>query len=85
MKNQILEDNAPRIRADIILEIANGAISSKTDEILEDRGVTVIPDVLVNAGDVAVSYFEWIQNRAGYYWEEDEINQKLKSLMQKLV
>jgi len=83
MENQITEENAHKIRARTILEIANGPISSNADEILEEQDVTIIPDVLANTGGVTVSYFEWVQNRAGYYWEEDEINEKLKNLIQK--
>lgn len=83
MENQITQKNAGKIKAPLILEIANGPVDSKADEILKEKKTVVLPDVLANAGGVSVSYFEWVQNRAGYYWEEDEVNDKLKKLMQK--
>ena len=78
LENQVHEDNAGNIKAKYILEIANGPVTSKADGILVGKGITVLPDVLVNAGGVTVSYFEWVQNRAGMYWEEEEINERLK-------
>ena len=83
MENQITSKNAANISAKTILEVANGPIDSEADTILEEQGITVIPDVLANAGWVTVSYFEWVQNRAGYYWEEDEVNEKLEKIMNK--
>ena len=83
MENQITSKNAANISAKTILEIANGPIDSEADTILEEEGIIVIPDVLANAGGVTVSYFEWVQNRAGYYWEEDEVNEKLEKIMNK--
>lgn len=83
MENQITEKNANKIQAKLILEIANGPIDSVADDMLEAKECIVIPDVLANAGGVSVSYFEWVQNRAGYYWEEKEVNEKLQNLMQK--
>jgi len=83
LENQITHQNADRIKAKYILEIANGPITSQADAILSTRGIAVIPDVLANAGGVTVSYFEWVQNKAGYYWEEDEINAKLHTIMTK--
>jgi len=83
MENQITQNNAKKIKAKLILEIANGPINSEADDILEATNAIVIPDVLANAGGVTVSYFEWVQNRAGYYWEENEVNEKLKYLMQR--
>lgn len=76
--NQVNKDNAGTIRARQILEIANGPVTSAADVILEEKGITVLPDVLVNGGGVTVSYFEWVQNRAGLYWEEQEVNDRLK-------
>ena len=78
LENQINKDNAGTIRARQILEIANGPVTSAADVILGEKGITVLPDVLVNAGGVTVSYFEWVQNRAGFYWEEQEVNDRLK-------
>jgi glutamate dehydrogenase (NADP+) len=78
LENQINKDNAGTIRAQQILEIANGPIASAADVILAEKGITVLPDVLVNAGGVVVSYFEWVQNRAGFYWEEQEVNDRLR-------
>jgi len=83
MENQITHHNADRIKAKYILEIANGPITSQADAILSSRGIAVIPDVLANAGGVTVSYFEWVQNRAGFYWDEQEVNNKLKVIMEK--
>ena len=81
LENQITKQNAHRIRARQLLEIANGPVDSHADAILSERGIPVLPDVLVNAGGVTVSYFEWVQNRAGFYWDEDEINGRLKTIM----
>lgn len=78
LENQILKDNAGVIRAKMVLEVANGPVTSGGDAILEDKGIPVLPDVLVNAGGVTVSHFEWVQNRAGLYWEEDEVNERLQ-------
>lgn len=81
LENQITENNAHRIKAKLILEIANGPVSSQADAILTQKNIPVIPDVLANAGGVSVSYFEWVQNHAGLYWSEEEINEKLKLIM----
>jgi len=81
LDNQVTIANAHRIKAKHILELANGPVSSEADSILFSNGVTVIPDVLANAGGVTVSYFEWVQNRQQYYWEEDEVFAKLKKIM----
>jgi glutamate dehydrogenase (NADP+) len=74
-------ENAARIRAPIIVEVANGPISGEVDEALFERGIQVVPDVLANAGGVTVSYFEWVQNRAGYYWTLDEVRRRLEEIM----
>ncbi|MCL6434493.1 MAG: Glu/Leu/Phe/Val dehydrogenase [Leptolyngbyaceae cyanobacterium HOT.MB2.61] len=81
LENQITEANAANIRAKMIFEVANGPTTSVADKILEDKGIYVFPDILVNAGGVTVSYFEWVQNRSGLYWSLEEINQRLKQRM----
>ena len=81
LENQITAENANLIQARQIVEIANGPVNSQADAILATRGIPVLPDVLVNSGGVTVSYFEWVQNRAGYYWKLDEVNTKLKIIM----
>jgi glutamate dehydrogenase (NADP+) len=82
LENQINKENAEQIKARHILEIANGPVTPEADNILAEKGVTVLPDILCNAGGVAVSYFEWVQNRTGYYWIEAQIDARLANLMQ---
>lgn len=81
LENQITTANAPDVRAKYIFEVANGPITSAADDILSDKGIHVFPDILVNAGGVTVSYFEWVQNRNGWYWTLEEINQRLRGKM----
>ncbi len=81
MENQITLEIAPRIRARVIVEAANGPTTSDADAILEKQGVTVVPDILVNAGGVVVSYFEWIQNIQSLTWDEEEVNRTLEKIM----
>jgi glutamate dehydrogenase (NAD(P)+) len=81
LENVITRRNAPNIRAKVIAEGANGPITAPADAILEDKGVFVIPDILANAGGVTVSYFEWVQNREGYYWSEDVVVNRLREVM----
>ena len=81
LENQITEKNAARIKTKIIVEGANGPTTTAADDILHDKGVLVIPDVVANAGGVTVSYFEWVQDFSSFFWTEDEINQRLERVM----
>jgi glutamate dehydrogenase (NAD(P)+) len=81
LENVITRKNAPKIRAKLICEGANGPTSAAADSILEERGIFVIPDILANAGGVTVSYFEWVQDRGGYFWTEDVVNDRLREIM----
>lgn len=81
IENVITEKNADRIKARYILELANGPVDPQADGILHEKGVFVLPDVLANAGGVTVSYFEWVQNRMGYYWNRKEVLEKLDDVM----
>jgi glutamate dehydrogenase (NADP+) len=77
MENQITADNAARIKAGVIVEVANGPTTTEADRILHENNKLVLPDILANAGGVTVSYFEWVQNRTGQYWELDDVNNRL--------
>ncbi len=77
----ITSSNAPNIRAKLIVEGANGPTSSKADKIINEKGITVVPDILANAGGVTVSYFEWVQNRLGYKWTADRVNRRSDRIM----
>ncbi len=83
LENQITKENAGRINAKFIIEGANGPTSPEADAILDKKGVIVVPDVLANAGGVTVSYFEWVQNLQNYYWDKEEVNERLDRLMTK--
>lgn len=83
MEDQITKDNAGKIQATAIMELANGPVTSDADAILEKSGIIVIPDILANAGGVTVSYFEWVQNRQGFYWTEEEVQHKLRPIMER--
>jgi len=81
LENQITEHNAPRIKARIVAEAANGPTTPEADQILYDRGIFVIPDILCNAGGVTVSYFEWVQDMQSFFWTESRINESLHEIM----
>lgn len=81
LENVITRRNAPNIQAKIVAEGANGPTTAPADEILEENGVFVIPDILANAGGVTVSYFEWVQNREGYFWSEELVKKRLREVM----
>jgi len=81
LENQITEKNAGKIKTKIVVEGANGPTTTAADDILRDRGILVIPDVVANAGGVTVSYFEWVQDFSSFFWTEDEINQRLERVM----
>ncbi|ABR30470.1 glutamate dehydrogenase [Thermosipho melanesiensis] len=81
VENVITQENADKVKARYILELANGPITPEADDILFEKGTFILPDVLANAGGVTVSYFEWVQNRMGYYWSEREVQQKLDEII----
>lgn len=81
LENQITDDNAHRIKAILIVEGANGPITFDADAILHKKGINIVPDILANGGGVTVSYFEWVQNRTGYYYHEDEVNKRADKWM----
>ena len=80
-ENQITSNNASRLRCKILAEGANGPTTARADDVLERKGIFVIPDILANAGGVTCSYFEWVQDRMGYFWKEDLVNERLKDIM----
>lgn len=82
LENMIDEKNASSVKAKLILELANGPVTAEADDILAKNGIVVLPDILANAGGVTVSYFEWVQNRQGYYWTVNEIHERLQSIME---
>ena len=82
LENVLNERNADAIRARIVVEAANGPTTPEADAILEDRGIRVVPDILANAGGVTVSYFEWVQDLQAYFWTEDEVNARLRRIME---
>jgi glutamate dehydrogenase (NAD(P)+) len=81
LEQVITSDNADKVKASIICEGANGPVTPRGDEILEDRGVLILPDILANAGGVVVSYFEWVQGLQEYFWKEPEVNSKLRDIV----
>jgi glutamate dehydrogenase (NAD(P)+) len=83
VENTITRRNAPRIKAKVVCEGANGPTTPGADRILEEHGAFVIPDILANAGGVTVSYFEWVQDRAAYFWDEKTVNDRLNNIIQR--
>jgi glutamate dehydrogenase (NADP+) len=83
LEDMITADNAGAINARVVLELANGPVNSAADAILADRGIVVLPDILANAGGVTVSYFEWVQNRQGFYWDLEEIHSRLLKIVER--
>jgi glutamate dehydrogenase (NAD(P)+) len=81
LENVITSKNASKIRAKVICEGANGPTTAGADAMLEEKGIFVIPDILANAGGVTVSYFEWVQDRGGYFWSEATVNERLEDIM----
>ncbi len=81
LENQITGDNVERIKAPVIVEIANGPTTNDADSVLAKKGTLVVPDILANAGGVTVSYFEWVQNRQGFYWSLDDVHRRLEVIM----
>lgn len=81
IENQITEDNADAIKASIVVEAANGPTTNAATKILTERGILLVPDVLASSGGVTVSYFEWVQNNQGYYWTEEEVEEKLEKVL----
>jgi len=83
LESMIHEKNADSVKAKLVLELANGPVTPEADEILAKNGVVILPDILANAGGVTVSYFEWVQNKQGYYWSVEEIHERLQVIMER--
>jgi glutamate dehydrogenase (NAD(P)+) len=83
IEGQLTAKNADRVKAAVIVEAANGPTTPEADAIFKDRGILVVPDILANAGGVTVSYFEWVQDIQAYYWTEDEVNDRLRKIMER--
>ena len=81
LEKQLTVRNAASVQAKLIVEGANGPTTPEADEIFNRRGIVVIPDIVANAGGVTVSYFEWAQDRAGYFWKESEVNERLADVL----
>jgi glutamate dehydrogenase len=76
-------ENVDDVKAKLVVEAANGPTTPGADRVFDKRGIICLPDILANAGGVTVSYFEWVQNRMGYYWTEEEVDQRLEKVMKK--
>ncbi len=83
LENVITSKNAAKIQAKIVCEGANGPTTAGADSILDEKEIFVIPDILANAGGVTVSYFEWVQDRGGYFWSEETVNERLTDIMRR--
>jgi glutamate dehydrogenase/leucine dehydrogenase len=83
LENVITKDNADKIKAKVISELANGPVTPDADKILFDKGIICLPDILANAGGVTVSYFEWVQGRMGYWWSVERVHEELDKIMTK--
>ncbi len=81
LENVFTAENAPKVKAKLVVEGANGPTTPEADRIFKERGITVIPDIMGNAGGVTVSYFEWAQDRMGYFWKEKEVNERLEDVL----
>ena len=81
ISGQLTSDNADKVKAKLIVEGANGPTTPEADNIFSDKGIMCVPDVLANAGGVVVSYFEWVQDLQNFFWEENEVNNKLTRIM----
>ena len=81
MENQIHSENADDINSEIIVEGANGPVTKQADKILNEKGISVVPDILANSGGVVVSYFEWVQSIQAFFWGINEVNENLKKIM----
>lgn len=82
LENQVTKDNADRIQAKLIMELANGPVTPEADKVLTEKGVDILPDILMNAGGVTVSYFEWVQNDTNNYWSHRQVQDRLKEIME---
>jgi glutamate dehydrogenase (NAD(P)+) len=81
LENQLTRSNALRVKARLVAEAANGPTTPEADLILNERGITIVPDILANAGGVTVSYFEWVQDLQRFFWSESESNSRLEAIM----
>ncbi|MFO2548629.1 Glu/Leu/Phe/Val dehydrogenase [Alicyclobacillus cycloheptanicus] len=84
-ENQVIETNASRVQASIVVEAVNGAVTQAATQLLHDQGTLVVPDMVANSGEVIVAYFEWVQNKQGFYWTNEEVNARLKSVVERSV